>query len=175
MLSRETGYGRDYGFNPYPGYDDVDTPPFLFDGEVDGRLAAKERIVGIGLDRDPVGVRLDALSEQGVLVVDVDGTSLTVWHLPGTSSAIDAGVFADGREVGATGVFIPEVPGQTLTFERDGDLERFVDVETGSEWDIFGEAIAGPLAGERLDAVEHVDTFWFAWAAYQPETRIEPA
>lgn len=49
-----------------------------------------------------------------------------------------------------------------------------VDDETGSRWDIFGIALDGPLAGERLVAVEHVDTFWFAWAAYQPDTRIEP-
>ncbi len=46
MLSRDTGVARNYGRNPYPGYDDIDNPPFLFDGEVDGRLAAKERIVG---------------------------------------------------------------------------------------------------------------------------------
>jgi Protein of unknown function (DUF3179) len=175
VLSRETGHGRDYGVNPYPGYDDVDTPPFLFDGEVDGRLAAKERIVGIGLDRDPVAVRLDALTEAGVLTVDVDGTPLTVWHLPGTASALDAQVVSEGRDVGATGVFVPEVDGQTLTFELHDDGDRLVDAETGSEWDIFGEAFAGSLTGERLEAVEHVDTFWFAWAAYQPDTRIEPA
>jgi hypothetical protein len=86
VLSRDTGVARDYGRNPYPGYDDVDNPPFLFDGEVDGRLAAKERIVGVGLDRDPVALRLDALSDQGVLVVEVDGEALTVWQLPGTST-----------------------------------------------------------------------------------------
>jgi hypothetical protein len=31
---------------------------------------------------------------------------------------------------------------------------------------------SGPLAGERLRAVQHLDTFWFAWATFQPETRL---
>jgi hypothetical protein len=172
VLSRDTGVDRDYGRNPYPGYDDVDNPPFLFDGEVDGRLAAKERIVGVGLDRDPVSVRLDALSDRGVLEVEVDGEPLTVWQLPGTSSALDTGEVAGGRDVGATGVFLPRINGRSLTFERDGD--RFVDRETGTAWDIFGRGVSGTLAGERLEGVDHVDTLWFAWAAYQPDTRIAP-
>ncbi|NNE13139.1 MAG: DUF3179 domain-containing protein, partial [Ilumatobacter sp.] len=36
VLSRDTGFSRDYGRNPYPGYDRVDGVPFLFQGEVDG-------------------------------------------------------------------------------------------------------------------------------------------
>lgn len=35
VLSRDTGHDRDYGTNPYPGYDDVDTAPFLFEGETE--------------------------------------------------------------------------------------------------------------------------------------------
>ena len=41
VLSRDTGVSRDYGRNPYPGYDRVDSSPFAFRGEVDGRLAAE--------------------------------------------------------------------------------------------------------------------------------------
>ncbi|HKX70388.1 MAG TPA: DUF3179 domain-containing protein, partial [Acidimicrobiales bacterium] len=62
VLSRDTGHDRDYGSNPYPGYDDIDSPAFLFEGEVDGRLAAKERVIGIERDGDAVAVRLDALT-----------------------------------------------------------------------------------------------------------------
>jgi hypothetical protein len=172
VLSRDTGFDRDYGRNPYPGYDDVDNQPFLFSGEVDGRLAAMERVVALGRDTGPVAVRLDELADTGVIDLTVDGETITVWHLPGTGSALDASDTANGRDVGATGVFRREVDGRQLSFEREGDV--FVDDETGSRWNIFGTAVDGPLAGERLEAVEHVDTFWFAWAAYQPDTRIEP-
>ncbi|MGH9245187.1 MAG: DUF3179 domain-containing protein [Acidimicrobiales bacterium] len=172
VLSRETGHSRDYGRNPYVGYDDVDRQPFLFRGEVDGRLAAMERVVAIGLDNEPVAVRLDPLAEAGVLEITVGGDPLSVWHLPGTASALDDGDTADGRDVGATGVFRPVVDGRELTFTRAAG--GFVDDQTASRWDIFGTAATGPLAGTQLEAVEHVDTFWFAWAAYQPDTRIDP-
>ena len=55
VLSRETGFRRDYGRNPYPGYDDVDGVPFLFEGEIDGRYTALTRIVGVESDEAAVG------------------------------------------------------------------------------------------------------------------------
>lgn len=172
VLSRDTGVARDYGRNPYPGYDDIDNPPFLFQGEIDGRLAGKERIVGLGLDQDPVAVLVEDLSDRGVLDIEVDGAPVTVWHRPGTVSALDGADVAEGRDIGATGVFDPAVDGQRLTFERARD--GFTDRETGTIWDILGRGLSGPLTGEQLAPVEHVDTFWFAWAAHQPDTRIEP-
>ena len=47
MLSRDTGTDRNYGVTPYPGYDDVDREPFLFEGDVDGRYTAMTRVVGV--------------------------------------------------------------------------------------------------------------------------------
>jgi hypothetical protein len=57
-----------------------------------------------------------------------------------------------------------------LTFEQRSD--RFVDLETGSSWDIFGHATSGPLGGEALEPVVSGNHFWFAWVAFKPETRI---
>ena len=57
VLSRETGINRDYGSNPYAGYDRVDQSPFLYDGELDDRLLPMERIVSVSdsdEDVDPV-------------------------------------------------------------------------------------------------------------------------
>jgi hypothetical protein len=170
VLTRETGHDRRYGQNPYSGYDNVDTDPFAFDQEADPRLPAKQRIVGIRRGADSAAVVLDDVAAAGVLVTEVDGDSLSVWHLPGTASALDATAIVDGRDIGAIGVFLPTADGQALTFSRDG--EQFVDAETGSSWTIQGQAVDGPLAGEQLEQVEHLDTFWFALAAFEPDTRI---
>jgi hypothetical protein len=58
VLSRDTGFERSYGRNPYPGYDDVTSQPFLFEGEVDGRYTAMTRIVGVEVGDDALGVPL---------------------------------------------------------------------------------------------------------------------
>lgn len=59
---------------------------------------------------------------------------------------------------------------KTLTFRADSDGLR--DEETGSRWTYFGEAVAGPLAGKRLEPVVHYVPFWFAWAAFAPDTPV---
>jgi hypothetical protein len=75
--------------------------------------------------------------------------------------------------VGATGVFDANLNGQTLKFRHDGD--RIVDEQTGSTWNIVGQAIDGPLAGEQLTPIVHGDHFWFSWAAFKPDTVIYSA
>jgi hypothetical protein len=172
VLSRDTGHERDYGRNPYPGYDDIDSPAFLFEGEVDGRLAAKELVVGIERGGDAVAVRTDELADAGALEVDVGGNRLVVWLDAGTASALDTGSVAGGRDVGSTGVFVPVADGRDLTFARTD--EGFVDDQTASRWNVLGQAIDGPLAGTVLEPVIHVDTFWFAWGAFRPDTQIVP-
>lgn len=170
VLSRTTGVDRDYGRNPYRGYDDPASSPFLFDGELDGRLAAKQRVIGFGLDVAPTAVLLEPLLERGVLHTELGGRPVVVWAQPGTASALEASRVDEGRDVGATGVFLAVVDGDALEFERTD--AGFVDQWTGSTWNVLGTATAGPLAGTQLEALEHVDTFWFAWAAFSPDTRV---
>ena len=171
VLSRETGFDRDYGRNPYPGYDDVDGVPFLFEGEVDGRFTAMTRIVGIERDGRALSIPLADLEEMQVLATSLGTEDMVIWWTPGTASALDASAVADGYDVGATAAFTPVAGGMSLTFETTGD-GSFIDVETSSRWDFFGRAIDGPLAGEQLAAVSHVDTFWFAWSTFRPDTVV---
>ena len=172
VLSRKTGHVRDYGRNPYTGYDDIDQSPFLFEGDPDGRLRAMVRVVGLQDEDDAVAVQLDPLLDAGVVEVTLGQREVVVWAKPGTASALDSSEVAGGRDVGTTGAFEAELDGERLRFERDGDVFR--DSGTGSEWNVLGEAVAGPRAGARLERIPHVDTFWFAWAAFLPETEVVP-
>jgi len=175
VLSRDTGTERAYGRNPYPGYDNADDRPFLFAGEIDGRLAPKERVVTISRDGRTIAVPYPALEAAGVAEVEVGGDpgTVVVFWAPGTASALDTAAIADGRDAGATGVFLPVADGQQLTFRRDGGRDApITDVETGSTWAVTGQATSGPLAGSKLESVVHGNHFWFAWAAFQPETEI---
>ncbi|MBI4305476.1 MAG: DUF3179 domain-containing protein [Chloroflexi bacterium] len=60
--------------------------------------------------------------------------------------------------------------GQRLTFTVAGG--NITDDETGSTWNIAGLATGGPFKGRALLPVIHGNHFWFAWAAFQPQTRI---
>ena len=170
VLSRETGFSRNYGRNPYPGYDNVNSTPFLFEGEVDGTFTAMTRIVGIERDGDALGVPLFRLSEEQTVHATLAGDEIVVFWEPGTASALDAGSIADGDDIGATGVFLTELDGDQLTFTASD--AGFVDDQTGSTWNLLGRAVDGPLDGSRLDRIAHLDTFWFAWAAFQPDSAL---
>jgi hypothetical protein len=179
VLSAETGHDRPYGQNPYPGYDDVNREPFLFEGEVDGRYTSMTRLVGVstgqadGTDggaEAALAFPLLVLREAGVMTGRLDDADIVAFWVPGTSSALDSVTVSDGVDVGATGVFVPEVDGQRLTFEStDGVI---TDIETGSTWDIFGTATAGELAGSALEQLPPIDTFWFAWVAFHPDGEV---
>ena len=169
VLSRQTGYARDYGRNPYPGYDDVTTSPFLFRGPVDDRLLAKTRVVGLRGGTDSIAIPLETLARDGVAHVTLDGTPIVVFHAPGLASALDRDAVALGQDTGQTIAFEASVEGDPVRFLRTDD--GWQD-DTGTTWTFLGRAVAGPRLGAHLSRTEHLDTFWFAWAAFMPETRI---
>lgn len=170
VLSRETGYQRRYGSNPYLGYDNINSSPILFQGEVSDQLPAMARVTTVDLNGEAVAYPNDVLQEVGVVNDAVGGTDVVVFWQPGLASALDSGSIAAGQDVGVNGVFERVLAGQVLTFMMDNG--RITDVQTGSTWNIFGQAISGELVGQSLTPVVKVDHFWFSWAAFRPDTRI---
>ena len=170
VLSRETGYSRDYGSNPYTGYDKADSHPFLYDGVADDRLPPKERVVTVTVGDADVAFPYSVLAAEGAVNYELNGQALAVFHVPGTTSALDGRSISESRDVGGTGVFDPSAAGEALTFRvEDGNI---VDEETGSTWTVLGRAVEGPMAGEQLRPIVHGDHFWFAWAAFKPGTHV---
>ncbi len=170
VLSRETGYRRSYGANPYEGYDEPSLGPFLYDGRLDPRRLPKERVVGVAIGEARRAYPWRILALRRVVHDTLGDERLVVFYAPGALSALDAAQMEDSRTVGATGVFSPVVGSRALTFEPVAD--GFRDRETGSTWNLLGRALTGPLAGRRLRPIPHVDAFWFAWAAFNPTTSI---
>lgn len=141
VLSRQTGHSRDYGANPYVGYDASKQQPFLFDGPTDGRLSAMERVVAVERGNDSVAYPYSRLAEAEVVNDRVGDQPLAVFWKAGSASALDAPDIAAGRDVGAGTVFDPRVGGDTLVFEALGD-GRFRDRQTGSTWSSLGRALS---------------------------------
>lgn len=171
VLSRETGFSRSYGRNPYTGYDDINSSPFLYDGPpTPGALPAVARVLTVDLNNDAVAYPYSVLEETPVVNDEVGGIPIVVFWAAGTASALDSAEIATGRDVGAAIAYDRRLGDQLLSFNYEG--ERIIDAETGSEWNLLGQAIGGPLAGEELASVVANNHFWFSWAAFRPETRI---
>jgi hypothetical protein len=175
VLSRDTGHRRPYGQNPYPLYDRKGSEPFLFDGRPDGRLEAVERVLGLSQGDRHLAVpysRLAGQAKRGAAAanLELDGAPVVVVWRSGTTSALDRRQIVASRDVGAAAAFSRRAGRRVLSFDARGG--RVADEQTGSTWDQFGRAVAGPLAGARLTPATAMDTFWFDWAAFHPDTAI---
>lgn len=163
VVSSATGHDFLYTIYPYGDYEENETLVYPVQGDLDTRRPPKERVLGIPAEGGGLAISLPLLdaqrpSESPVAVANasLDGEPIAVFWNFFAQAAIP---------------FRAEADGQTLTFEAVGSERR--DVETGSSWDLFGTAYAGPLEGTRLERVpDAYVAFWFAWAEFNPETDL---
>lgn len=156
----ETATSRANGADFYP-YGDYEASDRLFRGfpseRLDSRRQRKERVLGIPGDDGGLAIPFGRIGGQPTVVhEEVDGSPIVAFSTPASESAA---------------AFHPILNGEVLEFAvQDG---AFVDLNTGSTWTMTGVAVDGPLAGGELPPVvdSHV-AFWFAWAAFHPDTRL---
>jgi hypothetical protein len=170
VLSRQTGFRRPYGRNPYRGYDRIGDMPFLFFDAVDPRLPAMERVLGVENGGKTRVYPFAALADAPVINDEVGGEPIVVLSEEGLLSALDAEAIRDSRRIPAAAGYSRKLGSKVLQFERRHG--RTVDRETGSEWDIFGRAVAGELKGARLRPADSGVHFAFAWLAFKPASEI---
>ena len=96
---------------------DSTTRPFLYRGDIDPRLNAMARVVGIIYDGEAVAYPYAELS--GDVVNDtVAGRDLVIFHVFGTASALDTNRISDGEDVGATAVFNRNLDGESADLQH---------------------------------------------------------
>ncbi len=170
VLSRDTGHARDYGANPYAGYDSIDQHPFLFDDPVDPRLPAMERVLNVSIGGVHRLYPFSVLERTPVVNETVAGVPVAVFSRGGTLSALDRASIRASRTVPSATAWKRTLDGRVLEFQvRD---EHIVDRETGSRWSLLGHAVAGPLAGRTLEPAPGGVHFAVAWLAFNPDSSI---
>ncbi len=166
VLSRGS---RHYGSNPYVNYDSSPRP-FLFMGTPDERLFATERVLGATVGDVSVAYPFGTLAEERVINDSIASADVVALWQPGSFSALDAASIDLSRDVGMAALFSRELDGRTLSFKAvEGAI---MDEETSSLWNIFGSATEGELAGAQLRSINAFPHFWFAWAAFYPDTEV---
>jgi hypothetical protein len=88
---------RDYGRNPYVGYDGRSAPYPLYDGSLPEDISPMARVVVLRRDGVPVTIlSLDKIAKSGEL--ETEGFKLS-W-IKGQASALDSQTISEGRDVG---------------------------------------------------------------------------
>ncbi len=148
---------REYSHYPYgPDYRSRDNTTSIPD-DFDARHLPKERVLGIPTASGGLAVPFGELEALG---------SAAALDLPEKNRV----VFWDG-EAEAAMAYSSILLGQRLTFQVSE--AGVTDLETGSRWQIDGEAVEGPLQGSRLTPVsEAYIAYWFAWADFNPATEV---
>ncbi|MBI4907247.1 MAG: DUF3179 domain-containing protein [Acidobacteria bacterium] len=170
VLTRETGFQRDYGRNPYRAYEFGNGPIMPVRSSRTTSLRPMEKLVVL---KDGKGYRaypVSQLARRGVIEDKVDGRPLVLFYTPDGLSPVDAPTMAQSRSVGSIGVFSAENASGSIRFRREKG--RIEDRETGSGWNVTGKAYDGALKGTSLNPVEHGVYFAFAWLAFQPDTLV---
>lgn len=159
VLSRDTGFRCTYTVDPFisltASLNEGRFPfPVSGPGRDDRRLQPGEVVLGVAIGDESVAFSVRGLG-NGAANAIVGAVPVAVLARDGSAAAYAATL--DGRR---------------LTFAFQGGA--FVDEQTGSRWDTAGISSGGPLRGKRLELVPSRTTFWFAYVAAFPDTRVGP-
>ena len=155
VLERQTG-PKAPDYETYP-YNDYRTSDSVYYGTTpsDDRLHPKTDIIGVSIQSASAAYPDRVLRSQAVLQDRLGETPIAIIRHP---------------KSGQVRAFDRRVDGETLTLDwREGQL---IDLETGSEWSLSGQALNGAHEGTQLATLSTTPSFWFAWAAYHPNTTV---
>ncbi len=164
VISDDLQLGRPYGVYPYTdrstGADYREDPFLLFPIAIDdSRLPRKERVHGVIINGRVKAYPITEFNNEVTVVEDLfEETNLVVVGDRG-------GNFVNS--------FHSEINGDLLSFEPVQDqLPVVMKDDEGNLWNIFGEAISGPRAGQVLPPTSSFIGFWFSWASFYPNPSI---
>jgi hypothetical protein len=154
VLSTNTGFVRDYTWDPYGDY--TDTNSYYHNNDIffpvmneDDRLFEKTVVIGIDNYQGQYAIQKQVLKIDKFAYFDIGNVSYVALY----DSGLDT----------------------VRTFERtyEGVLLNFTYAEgyftdhTGTQWFVNGSSDAGSLT-----EIANMDVMWFAWAAYFPNTGL---
>ena len=155
VLSRDTGSTRPYGADPYGNYY-TNNDLFFPVSNKDDRLDFKEIVVGLENSGKYKAYKLQQIEDTKVINDEINGKSITLFSI----------------HPAMVRVFDSIVDGQKLDFQYDENSTEITDKQSGSEWNLEGIAIEGPMKGKHVSRLPFDEGFWFEWVAFHPETDV---
>jgi hypothetical protein len=146
VLRKPAGFIRDYDRNPYSGYENNDGLYFPVDNK-DDRLKPKIIVYGVEFDKSAKAYSEDDVKQEK-LINDIVGNVpiAVVWY----------------NDLNTVKIFERTLNGETLEFELSDN--KIID-NKNNEWTVKDMK-------EKLEIVDTFGHFWFAWAAFFPDTEL---
>ena len=159
IMNEDTGTVRDYTDYPYGDY--LTSTGLLFPVDnVDTRMHPKERVLGITDGSNSKVFQLSGFGTTTIAINEQFGSMQIV--VVGNSDANFAAIYdrtmPDGTILNFTAI--------------NGQLPNVLQDDEGNVWDVFGEAVSGPRAGEQLGSTTSYIAMWFAWVTFFPNAEI---
>jgi hypothetical protein len=157
VVSTETGYNRNYSIYPYGNYKTSDQLLFAVK-PLDTRLPKKERVFGIISDNITMVVPISTLTDSIEII---------------TKNIGDTVIIAGSRALNFAIAFHKKVSFGTVELSPvNNSLPVIMEDQYGNRYNLFGEIVAGPQQGQKLEYFTGYIAYWFAWGAIWPNAVI---
>lgn len=163
VMATPSGSRLPYGHNPYGQTDGLQ---FYQGPQAPSELLPEARVLGFSIGQEIVAYPLAILHGLKVVNTQVAGTPVVIFAPEGPADPLQSPGFNEGPPLEVAYVYQRQLADRLLSFTSAGQL--LIDKGTGSRWNALGEAVEGPLAGERLTLLPHLNAPWAFWWAINP-------
>lgn len=156
VVSTNTGHSRNYGQYPYGNYRTNHSSLIFPVNNTDNRLNAKERVLGVFNNSLQKAYRILDFQEPSVFIDEFGGTRFLV--------------YGDNKNNLITAF---ELNNSFLekTFKKSSlSLPFIIEDDSGNHYDIFGKSRES--GKPNLITAKSFIAYWFAWAAFYPNTEL---
>jgi hypothetical protein len=159
VVSTSTGHSRNYQRYPYGDYKTNNNNIIFPFSPNDTRLPAKERVLGIIGNSQKKAFQFSSFAGNTRVIEDViDGEPIIVVGNKGQNFLVSFySELEDGTQINFT------IDDSQLNGTPNSILLKD---DEGNQWNIFGEAVAGPRQGEKLRPTTSFIGYWFSWGAF---------
>lgn len=168
VLSRQTGFTRNYDRYPYGNYMESNQLYFPVDN-MDNRVFGKERVLGVIIDDQAKIYRFESMNQDGTMTLINDQFRGQEIIVIGNESVITAFHTTYSSE-SSDQVLSSDTPSGFAPVQDEYPVV-FIDGQ-GNRYDIFGEVVDGPNQGRRLAGLESYMGFFFSFGAFFPNPEI---
>ncbi len=155
VLSTDTGYVRDYSWDPYGSYSDANSYYYSEDilfpvMNTDDRLYEKDVVIGVETIQGQYAIQKQVLRTENLVQFDIGNESFVAFY---------------DSDLDTVRTFSREFQGVLLDFIFENGT--FVDRQMAYNWSVLGDSTAGNLV-----EIANMDVMWYSWVAYFPSTGL---